>query len=89
MVPDELKEELSAESLEKYMHVGVLAYASASYMIDIMEELSNIEDEEKRDRLQGMCIERVVTDLMLGSEVGEDHVTDWARHVFRGAEERF
>jgi len=95
MVDDELKETLSEKSLDKYMHAGVFAYSASSYMLDVMEELSYIEDEEKATRLQSLCLKRIITDLVFGVEGsygtgGTEEVDvlnrliDWASSVFEG-----
>jgi len=98
-VPDILKENLSAEGVDKYMHFGVLAYAASSYLVDVLREFYYIDDEDKKTELQKTCIERIVRDLILGAEADEvnafdeedeyvNSMVEWIRYVFEEAQKK-
>lgn len=85
-VPEELKKNLSAEGLNKFMHAGVLAYASMCYLLDVIDELKHVEVSKAREELRTLAYSCVVQDLNFGADIEtfEDEESEgWARRIAR------
>ena len=98
LVSDELKKVLSPVGVEKFLHMGVLAYAASNYLVDVLREFQYLDDSDKQTGLQSMCIDEVVNNLILGAEAEEvsafdeedeyvNSMVDWIRFVFEKARE--